>query len=99
MEMFVQIVLGACFILGPFLHLTAGIGILKFPNFLVRLHSTSKASTLGVGFILIGVMIKMKSWDVSIKMATILFFVFLTSSIVAHLFAKAYLVEWPEERK
>ena len=41
-------------LLGAVLTLLAGIGVLRFPDVLSRMHALTKASTVGVGLVAIG---------------------------------------------
>jgi len=73
------------------LQLFASLGIVKYPTLLLRLHSSSKASTVGLGLMLIGGSIHFFSLEILSKTLLTLFFVFLSSPLVAHLFAKVHL--------
>ncbi len=78
-------------IIGGFFTLVGSIGLFKLPDFYMRLHGPTKASTLGVGAILIAssVYFSSKSGDVSLHEVLVTLFLFITAPVSAHLMAKA----------
>lgn len=86
------IVVGALFVL------LGAIGLARLPDFLTRLHGPTKATTLGVGTILLASAIffsQTAEAGVSLHELAILFFLFITAPISAHLLAKAALHRRP----
>lgn len=84
----VLILLGALFIL------LGSIGLARLPDFLTRLHGPTKATTLGVGAMLLASAIFFSSGTnegISLHELAILFFLFITAPVTAHLLAKAAL--------
>jgi multicomponent K+:H+ antiporter subunit G len=83
----VLIVLGALFVL------LGSIGLARLPDFLDRLHGPTKATTLGVGSLLMASAIFFSSREtgISVHELAIAFFLFLTAPVTAHLLAKAAL--------
>jgi len=77
---------------GAFL-LIGSIGLFRLPDFYMRLHAPTKASTLGIGSILIASIIffSMQGEGISIKEFLITLFVFLTAPITANMLSKAAL--------
>ena len=72
--------------------LIGSIGLMRFPDFYSRLHGPSKATTLGVGAILIASLIYFNAHgEFGLKELLITFFVFLTAPVSAHLLCKAAL--------
>ncbi len=47
------------------------VGILRFPDFLTRLHALTKADNVGLGFIIIGLVLQTGSAAVSVKLVLI----------------------------
>ncbi|SHH58949.1 Na+/H+ antiporter subunit G [Marivita hallyeonensis] len=68
-------------------------GLIKLKDSLQRLHAPTKATTLGVGGVLIASMIYFyaKTGHLSIHELLITLFLFLTAPITANFIAKAYL--------
>jgi len=72
--------------------LVGAIGLARFPDFYMRLHAPTKASTLGVGGILVASMLwnwGMGEWVLRELLITL--FVFVTAPVSAHLLAMAAL--------
>ncbi len=86
-----EIILAILIILGGFFTLVGSIGLFKLPDFYMRLHGPTKASTLGVGAILIAssVYFSSKSGDISLHEVLVTLFLFITAPVSAHLMAKA----------
>lgn len=69
--------------------ITSGIGIIRFPDFYVRISAVSKAITLGNTLILIGIGIHFNDIVISAKIVSIIIFMMLTSPLSAHIIARA----------
>lgn len=90
-------IVSAIFLLigGGFIFIAA-LGIVRFPDLFTRMHAGSKASTLGLGCILVGVAISFPSALVIAKCLMVLLFIFLTAPIAAHMIGRAaYLLKVP----
>lgn len=84
-------VLAALVLLGACFALVGSWGLAKFGNFLTRLHGPTKASTLGVGCVLLA-SVGYFSWvhgAPSLHELLIALFVFLTAPVSAHLLVQA----------
>ena len=86
---------------GGFFLLVGSIGLFRLPDFFMRLHAPTKASTLGIGSILMASIIffSFKGDGISIKEFLIILFMFLTAPISAHMLSKAALHVKQEPRK
>ncbi len=80
-------------LIGGFFLLVGSIGLFRLPDFYMRLHAPTKASTLGIGSILVASIIfySFQGEGVSIKEFLITLFMFLTAPITAHMLSKAAL--------
>lgn len=76
-------------VIGALLILTAGVGILRFPDVLMRMHATTKAGTLGVGLVTLSAMFAFGDVAVIGRSAGVILFVFLTAPISAHMISRA----------
>lgn len=74
--------------LGSLAILFASIGILRMPDFYLRLSVTVKAATLGVGFLLAGAAIAFPDVSVTTKAIAIAFFLVLTAPVAAHMIGR-----------
>lgn len=91
MHEFLEYLLALLIIVGSVFTLIGSIGLYKLPDFYMRLHGPTKASTLGVGAMLIAsaVYFSFKNGGVSLHEVLITLFLFITAPIGAHLMAKA----------
>jgi len=79
-------------VLGGMFALVGVVGLLRFPDFFMRLHAPTKASTLGVGGVLLASMAL--SWvqgELGLHELLITLFVFITAPVSANLMALAAL--------
>ncbi len=75
---------------GVFL-LVGSIGLVRLPDFMMRLHAPTKATTLGIGLVLITSMLDIAHTKgfLSVHELMITLFLFITAPITAHMLAKA----------
>lgn len=76
-------------LLGSLLAVAAGIGILRFPDVLSRMHAATKPQNLGLFSILIAVGLQYPSPAVLTSLALIIGFQVLTSPVSAHMVGRA----------
>lgn len=82
--------------IGAFAIFFASLGILRMPDFYLRLSVTVKAATMGVGLLLLCAAILFPDISVSTKAIAIIFFLIITSPIAAHMIGRAaYLTGTP----
>jgi multicomponent K+:H+ antiporter subunit G len=81
----VLVVAGAAFTL------VGSIGLLRMPDFFMRLHGPSKATTIGIGCLLVGSAIWLSSRGdaLSLHEFMISLFIAITTPVASHLLAKA----------
>ena len=86
-----EILLGVLILIGAIFTLVGSIGLYKLPDFYMRLHGPTKASTLGVGAILISSVIyfTVKEDALSLHEILVTLFLFITAPVGALLMAKA----------
>lgn len=88
-----DIVLSLLILLGGFFTLVGSLGLFKLRDFYMRLHGPTKASTLGVGAVLVASALhfSIKTGDISLHEILVTLFLFITAPVSAHLMAKAAL--------
>ncbi|BEU03804.1 hypothetical protein OAG1_26040 [Agarivorans sp. OAG1] len=93
MTSLLEIVVSILLVLGAVVMLIGSVGLAKLPDFFTRLHAPTKASTLGVGCILIASMVyfSFELGRVNLKEILITMFLLITAPIAAHMLAKAGL--------
>jgi multicomponent Na+:H+ antiporter subunit G len=76
-------------LLGAVLSLAAGIGLLRFPDALSRLHAATKPQVLGLVFVVIAMAISARSLPVLFALVPVVLFQMLTAPIAAHMIGRA----------
>lgn len=91
MSFIFELVLCALLLIGGLFVLVGSIGLLRLQDLYVRLHAPTKATTLGLGGILLGSMLYMYHLQgyVSINELLITLFLVITAPVTAHILAKA----------
>lgn len=74
---------------GAFFTLLAVVGIMKHPDLFTRMQSTTKASTFGIGCMMIASAVHFWDMAVAIKCLLVVIFFFITQPIAAHMLARA----------
>ena len=85
----IQGLIAVLLIVGGAFAAIAGIGLLRFPDVLMRMHASTKAGTLGVGLIVVSVAIFFGTVLVTTKVVLIVAFLLLTAPVAAHLIGRA----------
>lgn len=88
-----EIVLSLLILTGAAFVLIGSLGLLRLRDFYSRLHAPTKATTLGVGSLLIASAVFFSNQDDGLSLHEILvtLFLFITAPVGAHLMAKAAL--------
>ncbi len=95
MTLIAEILVSALILIGTFFILVGSIGIVKLPDMMRRLHAPTKATTLGIGAILIASMLYflMIEGIPSLHELMITIFMFLTAPVTAFMIAKAHILQ------
>jgi multicomponent K+:H+ antiporter subunit G len=93
MNLYAEIAISAFLVIGGFFLFVGSFALAKLPDIMRRLHGPTKATTLGVGSVLIASMLffVFERGDLSIHELLITLFLFLTAPVSAHLIAKAHV--------
>ncbi len=67
----------------------AGWGLVRMPDIFLRMSAATKASTLGAGFMLLGVAIHYSELGIISRALATIVFIFLTAPVAAHRIARA----------
>lgn len=89
----IEILVSLALLAGSAFALIGSWGLAKLPDFYTRLHGPSKASTMGVGGMLIGSMLYFgfHGGEISLHEMLITLFLVLSTPVSAHMLAKAAL--------
>lgn len=74
---------------GTLFAVISAVGIVRMPDFYMRISATTKASTLGVTFILGATALYFNDAAVSGKIIAIIAFIILTTPVAAHMIGRA----------
>ena len=88
-----DILLSILVLTGAIFTFVGSLGLVRLRDFYTRLHGPTKATTLGVGCLLIAsaVYFSMRDEGVSLHEVLVTLFLFITAPVSAHLLAKAAL--------
>lgn len=91
MPFWIELLVSACLIIGSAFALIGAIGLYRLPDFYTRLHGPTKATTLGVGGVLVASMLFFSHHNdgLSLHELLITLFLFITAPVSAHMLAKA----------
>lgn len=89
----VELLISLFLLIGASFALIGSIGLIRLPDFYMRLHGPAKATTLGVGGVLIGSMVffSTRGEGISLHELLVTLFLFITAPVSAHIVAKAAL--------
>ena len=80
---------GIALLLGAFLSLAAGVGIVRFPDALSRMHAATKPQVLGLVFVCIAIALESRTWSTLLLLIPVILFQLLTAPISAHMVGRA----------
>jgi multicomponent K+:H+ antiporter subunit G len=101
-DFLIELVVALLILAGSFFLLVGSYGLAKLPTLMQRLHAPTKATTLGVGGLLLASMVYFGAvaGRFSFHELLITVFLFLTAPITAHMLAKAHILrDAPEARR
>ncbi|MEX3017588.1 Na+/H+ antiporter subunit G [Gymnodinialimonas hymeniacidonis] len=93
MNLFAEVLISIALVISGLFGFVGSYGLIKLKNSLQRLHAPTKATTLGVGGVLIASMIFFYATTgyISVHELLISLFLFLTAPITANFIAKTYM--------
>ena len=102
MPLYAEILVALTMIVGTFLMLVTGIGLVRFPDVFCRMHAAGKAGTLGIALVILATVIMFGSQDLAGHFGVVLrgvlaiVFQFMTTPTATHLLARAaYINNYP----
>ena len=98
MTILADVFISALLLIGAFFLLVGSYALAKLPDMMRRLHGPTKATTLGIGSVLIASMLYflVLNGQPSIHELLITLFLFLTAPVTAHMVAKAHILADPD---
>jgi len=91
--MIIDIITSLLILVGATFALVGSIGLARLPDFFTRLHGPTKATTLGIGSVVVASLVHSSAatGGISLRELAISLFIFITAPVSAHLLAKAAL--------
>jgi multicomponent Na+:H+ antiporter subunit G len=83
-----DVVAYACLLAGAALCFTAGLGLVRFPDVLSRMHAGTKPQVLGVLLVMVGAAIRLDGWANAWMLLLVAAFQLLTAPVSAHLVSR-----------
>lgn len=102
LALWVEILVSALLILGSLFVLIGALGLYRLPDFFMRLHGPTKATTLGVGGVVLASLVFFSADrdGLSLHELLISLFLFISAPVSAYMLAKAaVLQQLPLDRK
>ena len=85
----VDLVSAVLLLVGAVLSLAAGVGLLRFPDALMRMHAATKPQILGIIAMLAALVLSSGSWTTLLVVLPILVLQLLTTPMAAHMLGRA----------
>jgi multicomponent Na+:H+ antiporter subunit G len=91
-----EVLSAALLLSGTLFLLLAAIGVARMPDLFMRMQAATKATTLGVGCMLLAVAVYFHDFEITIRAVLVITFFFLTAPVAAHMIGRAaYFVGVP----
>lgn len=74
---------------GALFLLLAAVGVVRMPDLYMRMQAATKATTLGVGCMLLAVAVYFDDFGVTVRALLVIAFIFLTAPVAAHMIGRA----------
>lgn len=74
---------------GAFFYLAGTVGLLRFPDALTRLHALTKADSLGLALVVLGLLPRVDSLLAALKLVLVWMLVMLSGAVASQLVARA----------
>ena len=89
MSSVIDVLSGVLLLSGVALAVTAGLGLLRFPDVFSRMHAATKPATLGLLLVVLGAALQMEDSGDAGKLLLVGAFQFLTAPVAAHMIGRA----------
>lgn len=84
-----EVISAALLLIGSLFLLLAAIGVIRMPDLLMRIQVATKASTLGVGCILLALAVYFDDFGMTIRALLVISFFLMTAPVAAHMIGRA----------
>ena len=84
-----ELIVAVLLVAGGSFALVAGVGLLRLPDVIIRMHASTKAGTLGAGLILAAVAVHYGEPAIVLRAAATIVFLLITAPVSAHMIGRA----------
>ena len=84
-----DVVAGACLIVGALLSLSAGVALMRFPDLLSRMHAATKPQVLGLLLVLLGCGLRLREAVDVTTLILVAVFQMATAPVAAHMIGRS----------
>lgn len=88
-DLVADVAAAVCMLGGALLAFAAGVGVLRFPDLLSRMHAGTKPQVLGLILVLVGLALRLRSGGAVWALVLVALFQMLTAPVAAHLVGRA----------
>jgi len=85
----IDVLTAICLLGGALMSVAAGVGLLRFPDLLARMHAATKPQVLGLLLFLLAIGLQMRSWVLVPVLMVCWIFMLLTVPVSAHMVGRA----------
>jgi multicomponent Na+:H+ antiporter subunit G len=89
LQIVADVLAGTCLVSGALLSLAAGVGLLRFPDLLSRMHAATKPQVLGLLLILAGAALRLQNTIDITTLVLVGIFQLVTAPVAAHMVGRA----------
>lgn len=84
-----EIVVMIMMLIGAFLVLVAGVGLIRMPDLFLRMSATAKAGTLGTGLMVLAAAIYFNEFSIYTRAIALIVFLITTAPVATHMLGRA----------
>lgn len=93
MSLALDILSWAAMLTGGFFALVSAIGLQRMPDLFTRIHAASVNDTLGVGFLILGMLLQSDDFAVAARLIFLLVLLYTAGAVTAHALVRASLYD------
>lgn len=90
-QLVVDVTSGGLILAGLFFFLAGTVGLLRFPDVYCRLHALTKADNLGIGFLILGLLVRTPETAARLQLLLIWIVVLPATATICHILASSSL--------
>ncbi|WP_182112409.1 MULTISPECIES: monovalent cation/H(+) antiporter subunit G [unclassified Actinotalea] len=88
-ETVLDVVAWLCLLGGSLLAFSAGVGVVRFPDLLARMHTAAKPQVLGLLLLMLGLGLRLRTGHIIWMLVLVVLFQMLTAPVASHMLSRA----------